>query len=413
MVAPVSAVKHVFRWDLDKTYLKTEFDTVRDIVRMARLTAEERENIPGSAALLRAIKASTPEPEAHGVYFISGSPDLIRAVIEKKFNLDGFAPDGFELKPTLSDVFRGRFRAVRGQVAYKLAHLLEGRAKVPVGTPETLFGDDAEQDALIYSLYADAVSGAVDPEVVLDVVTRAGGYPDQVDRIREHLETVVHEPAIRRIIIHLDRETPLAHFAPFLPHVVPISNHLQTAILLTLDGTLPAEVVRLVAQELLGRYGFRSDRLLEVATDILARRNGADHPVSFRELAKGLRLIDPARPPPTPRESRDLATDKVEETQMLLDAIAEAADRLHTTPPPPTEVEPLATRNYVELWEAELARAEAFRRARREAARAGDPTVETPRVIPPPPPPADSADDDAAPGEPSETYARHLSDARE
>jgi len=41
----MARVRHIFRWDLDKTYLRTEFDSVRALVRTARLSAEERENI--------------------------------------------------------------------------------------------------------------------------------------------------------------------------------------------------------------------------------------------------------------------------------------------------------------------------------------------------------------------------------
>jgi hypothetical protein len=363
----VTPIRHLFRWDLDKTYLKTEFDTVRDLVRMARLTAEERENIPGSAALLRAIKAATPEPDAHGVYFISGSPNLIRAVIEKKFNLDGFQPDGFTLKPTLSDVIRGRFRAVRGQVAYKLAHLLHGRAEAPVGTPETLFGDDAENDAFIYTLYADAVAGRVPERTVLDVVEAAGAYPDQVDSIREALASIVHEPAIRRIIIHLDQQRSPEEFEPFLPEVVPIANHLQTAIILVLDGTLPIEVVRVVAQELLDRYQFGPERLERLASDFLASRRRFAHVIDLPAFARSLRAVDPARPPPGDPDEDEVRVGSVEATARLLARMADVAEEVA---PAPSEVEAAAPagRDYIALWAAEVARAEEMRRQRKEAA---------------------------------------------
>ena len=366
----MAEVRHVFRWDLDKTYLKTEFETVRDLVRIARLTAEERENIPGSAALLRAIKASTPEPEAHGVYFLSGSPDLIRAVIEKKFSLDGFQPDGFALKPTLSDVLRGRFRAVRGQVAYKLAHLLHGRSEIPVGTPETLFGDDAENDAFIYSLYSDAVEGTVSQQTVLEVVESAGAYPDQLDAIREGLESIVHEPAVDRVLIHLDQMTPHSVFRPFFPRVVPISNHLQTAIVLVLDGTLPAEVVRLVAQELIDRYRFDGARLIELSEDILRRRRPYSSTATIAEFASALRALDPARPPPGDPNEHSVSVGSVEVTAETLSRIAETAAHVaEEGGEAPVEADPIETRDYVALWAAEVERAETLRRQRREASR--------------------------------------------
>lgn len=356
MLSFVGGVRHVFRWDLDKTYLKTEFDTVGDLVRIARLTAEERENIPGSAALLRAIKAAAPDPAANAVYFISGSPTLIRAVIEKKFTLDGFQPDGFTLKPTLREVMRGRFRAVRGQVAYKLAHLLRGRADIPVGTPETLFGDDAEYDAFIYSLYADAVAGTVQTEHVLAVVEASGAYPDQVDAIHEALGSVVHESAVHRIVVHLDQKTEHEVFAPFLPRVVPISNHIQTAIVLVVDGTLPAQAVRLVAQELLGRYRFSADRLLSLSTEILSARAPSAPPEAIEAFAETVST----RP-------ADDGVDEAPELPRLLSEMAAFARKLRPQLPEADSASP--PRDYLALWPGEVARVEAQKRRRREEAR--------------------------------------------
>jgi hypothetical protein len=267
----VKRVRHIFRWDLDKTYLKTEFETVRGLVRTARAPAEARENIPGSAALIRAIRSSAPEGFAHQVFFISGSPNQMRTKLEKKFEIDGFAPDGFSLKPTVGNFFRGRFRAIRGQVAYKLAELIQGRADSPIGTPETLFGDDAESDAFIYTLYAELLAGGVDVEHLRAILKKAGAYGDQMATIEQRLEAVVHERAVKRIIIHLDQRTPPAAFAPYFPLLVPIYNHLQTAIVLYLDDTIGPEAIRSVAGELLQKYGFDEHRLANLSEDILRR----------------------------------------------------------------------------------------------------------------------------------------------
>ena len=56
---------------------------------------------------------------------------------------------------------RLRFRALRSQLPYKLPTLLESRLGVIGTPPETLFGDDAEADGIIYSLYADVLAGSV------------------------------------------------------------------------------------------------------------------------------------------------------------------------------------------------------------------------------------------------------------
>src|SRR5689334_11832682 len=49
--------RHVYRWDLDKTYLKTEFDTFKQLLRSALEGAEAKQAVPGASALLREVRA--------------------------------------------------------------------------------------------------------------------------------------------------------------------------------------------------------------------------------------------------------------------------------------------------------------------------------------------------------------------
>jgi hypothetical protein len=358
-----SPVRHIFRWDLDKTYLKTEFETVRDLVRTARTPAELRENVPGSAALIRAIRDSTPEGYQHLVYFISGSPQQMRSVIERKFAIDGFEPDGFTLKPTVGNFLRGRFRAIRGQVAYKLEELLLGRADAPIGTEETLFGDDAESDAFIYSLYADVVAGDVKLDALSAVLKKAGAYTDQITAIEEALEAIVHERPVKRIIIHLDQRTPPAAFQSYMPLVVPIYNHLQTAIVLYMDGTLAPEAIRYVTRELLGIYGFDMQRLTNLAEDIL-RRIRSRYPLEHLDrLANDLRALPP------PKSTIQTTPETEEETNKTLETIAERAVYLRGRPIADDPLPPVKRRDYLELLELERSRKEDIKRARKLAQR--------------------------------------------
>ena len=156
-------VPYVARWDLDKTYLRTEFSTLRDLLKTAFERAEQKRTVPGASTLLREIAAT-----GASVHILSGSPEQLRARLEEKLRLDGARWDTFTLKPNLRNVLRLRFRAVRDQLGYKLPALLAARAKLPSQREpgggllkEILIGDDAESDALIYSLYADAVAGTV------------------------------------------------------------------------------------------------------------------------------------------------------------------------------------------------------------------------------------------------------------
>lgn len=356
-------VRHIFRWDLDKTYLRTEFDSVRALVRTARLSAEERENIPGSAALMRAIRQHGSESAQHLIYFVSGSPEQLRGVIERKFALDGFAPDGFVLKPAMSDFFRARFRALKSQVPYKLGALLAGRANAPIGVKETLLGDDAETDAFIYALYSDLVRGSIPLKVLREVLLRVRAYDDEIKYIEHELESVVHEPAVSRIVIHLDQLTPPASFLEYFPLVVPIYNHLQTALVLYFDGTLGIQAVRGVAYELVEHFQFDETRLANTAEDLLRRRRALISNEALDRLASELRGLGEEER--TPRNGVAIDERRVE----VLFKLAERAEYVRSRPDPPKLVEPLGARDYVELFEREEARREETRRQKKIAAK--------------------------------------------
>ncbi len=343
---------HIFRWDLDKTYLRTDFDSVRDLVRTARLTAEERQNVPGSAALLRAIRR---DDSKHQIFFISGSPSQMRGVLEQKFELDGFSPDGFVLKPTLRHMMRGRFRAIRGQVAYKLTQLLTGRAEAHIGNPETLVGDDAESDAFVYTLYADLLEGRASWGAVRELLARTGAYPFQIDEVEEAARWVVKEPVVHRLIIHLDQRTPAAAFEPYAPRCVPIFSHLQTALVCFLDGTLGAHAVHAVAEELMTDYAHDARQVVNLTED-LVRRSRRDSPADAVE-----RVIS--------------ALDAYDgDSEAVREALAEAAGRLRRLRAPSLETArprpaPGGMTNYVKLWEDERRRRAARKRQRRLEAR--------------------------------------------
>ena len=209
-------VRHIFRWDLDKTYLSTDFDSLRDLIRTALQKPEDKVNVPGADGLLREL--ARPHPEGRVVItFISGSPEQMRRTLERKFAIDGIAPDAFILKPQLTLLLRGKFRAIRGQIGYKLEALLRVRAMSPLG-PETLFGDDSEQDAFIYSVYADLISGRLSVDDLREILVAAHLYPDTRELILERARALEVEDTARRVFINLDRKSPLVGSCP-LAHV--------------------------------------------------------------------------------------------------------------------------------------------------------------------------------------------------
>ena len=46
----------VYRWDLDKTYLRTEFDTMRQLLRVPFEGPEDKVDVPGVVELIRAAR---------------------------------------------------------------------------------------------------------------------------------------------------------------------------------------------------------------------------------------------------------------------------------------------------------------------------------------------------------------------
>lgn len=259
--------RRIYRWDLDKTYLQTEFDTFRQLVRTALQKASEKQAVPGAAALIRELRAQGDSQ----LCIISGSPTQMRNVLEAKLKLDGVEWDELVLKDNVRNLLRGRFRALRGQVGYKLPVLLESRIHAPVEAEEVLFGDDAEADAFIYSLYADLVAGRVDEAVLGQVLEAAQVYPDDRARIVTAWRAVPRADPVRRIFIHLDRLTPPAYFSRYGPRVVPIFNYFQAALVLLADGELNAGQVAKVAVEMVQTAGHNLLTLSNSFQDLVRR----------------------------------------------------------------------------------------------------------------------------------------------
>jgi hypothetical protein len=326
--------RRIYRWDLDKTYLKTEFDTLRDLLRTAFQKAHEKQAVPGASALIRELAANGDSR----LCIVSGSPKQLRSVLEEKLKLDGVEWDEFVLKDNVGNLMRGRFRALRGQVGYKLPAILESRARAPVEAEEVLFGDDAEADAFIYSLFADMVAGRVDERVLKQILETVGVYPDEARRVFSAWKKIPVADPVRRIFIHLDRLTPPAHFADYGPRVVPIFNYFQAALVLLADGHLTAPQVIKIAVEMVQTAGHNIITLSNSFQDLL--RRGLPLQQSAGALAQALEgpnaLIQALRPVPD-----------------IISAFTKRLAALGTPPPPP----PAQTVDYLALLHHAIPRA--------------------------------------------------------
>ncbi|TMB05369.1 MAG: hypothetical protein E6J70_02330, partial [Deltaproteobacteria bacterium] len=205
--APRPALEPVIcRWDLDKTYLRSDFDSLRQLLRTAFERAEDKVDVPGVAALIKAIKKAA---ERHGraalVYFISASPPQIGKAIREKLALDGIPYDGIVFKDQLAQLKRGKLRNLREHVGFKLVELLRGRLDAPAEARELLFGDDWESDPLIYSLYADVLARRLGADRLLPILRRIGVDARLIDQVVALAAQVAGPDAVERIFINLER----------------------------------------------------------------------------------------------------------------------------------------------------------------------------------------------------------------
>ena len=332
------AARHTFRWDLDKTYLRTEFDSFGDLVKSAIETAADKKTYPGATALLRTLSTS----DGYRVCIISGSPTQMRTVLAAKLALDGVAYDEFVLKNNLKNILRGRFRSLRAQVPYKLPALLASRANCSPAPAETLFGDDAEADAIIYCLYADILAGRVPTAVLVRFLESGRAYPDEIDDTIALAKRAPGGDVVRRIIIHLDRRSPTRGFRRFGPRLEPVYNYFQAALMLYTDGVLDARQVMFIAFEMLESGQYPLATLANSLQDLMRRNRLAGDVV--------LRLSDEVRAQATGEVMA--LRPHIPPFETVARAFADRVRELRGAPPLawPSEIEPL---DYVALVDQE------------------------------------------------------------
>jgi hypothetical protein len=291
----VHGTPFITRWDLDKTYLRTDFDTVGDLVRTAFERADEKRAVPGATALLHALGETGAR-----IHILSGSPRQIRAKLEEKLSIDRVRWDELTLKPNLSNMLRLRLRALRDQLGYKLPVLLLARTRDQLlggeGAPlrEVLVGDDAEADAFVYSLYADLCEGLVDRSA-LEGILRAGKvYADQRATCLQAHAALRVGPTVERILIHLDRQSPPSTFDPYGARVVPFYNYFQAAIVLAEDDRLGGRAVLDVARALAQRHRFDGEALGRSYLDLL--RRGHARGTVLPKLREALAALEQEKP---------------------------------------------------------------------------------------------------------------------
>lgn len=285
-VLPEDFNKTLYVWDVDKTYLNTNFESLKGFLKILFEFSIDKRSIPGVRNLLLELrKGGGPEIEISPIYFISASPVYLRKVLEGKFLLDGVQHDGIFLKDYLR--MRGEVGKLRlkNNFAYKLVSLLHHRLHLPSGSKEILFGDDFESDAEIYSLYADILSSKIDEQNLGIHLSARRLNTRETDRILSLFEKVVKkgEEVVRRIFIHLISPDNLDRFRIFGDRLIPTRNYMQTAAVLYEMGAISKNGFQRVANSFNLKYPRDGWTLMKSLEDLKLR--GFLTEATWQELA--------------------------------------------------------------------------------------------------------------------------------
>jgi hypothetical protein len=290
-------IRLVYRWDLDKTYLLSEFESLREMVRLPFEKPEDKVAAPGVAALIRGLRESAlSRGRSVRVYFLSASPPQIGRAIRRKLELDGIVYDGIVFKDQLQRLFRGKFRHLREQVGYKLTELLKARSVEPAATREYLFGDDWESDPLIYSLFADITAGHVSAGDLAELLRSVRVDPPLIEEACQLAIALPKVEAVARIFINLERPTPPAALRLYGPRLVPTFNYFQTAACLFQDDALSVDGVARVARALVEESTYAPWQLENSLADVLRRGHLSAAAAATLRVALGSAGLLPAPP---------------------------------------------------------------------------------------------------------------------
>jgi hypothetical protein len=237
----------IFRWDLDKTYLVSHFESLRGLLAVPFQKGTDKVALPGVVAVIKGLHRNAEKRGARArVFFLSASPPQIGGAIRDKLEIDEIRYEGITFKDQVAHLVRGRFDALREQIGYKLDQLLTSAQSISPDAMEFLFGDDWESDPFVYSLYADVLSRRVSADLVQDVLSRARVHRHYVQRICSHLESLSAGPVSHRVPwIFVLRQRPVlpVELESLGQRVVWFDNYFECALSLYVRGLVDVDSV--------------------------------------------------------------------------------------------------------------------------------------------------------------------------
>ena len=261
-----------FIWDIDKTYLSTNFSSLRGLLMIPLEFAVDKIAIPGMPEVIRALRRGPGEEYVgNPLYFVSASPPQIRRVLEHKMLMDGVEYDGITSKDWIGCLLQMRPGKLREQLGFKLSALLSGKLHRPQAR-EYLFGDDVEKDADAFYLYAQLVNRDISAADAVERMRSEGVKRDDRRCALSLLETLPRRLGrVEKIFIHLERNTPPKKFEKFGSLVLPVRGAGQMAFALYKMGLIDGEAVHQVVDAICAKSKAPDDLVELLKEDALER----------------------------------------------------------------------------------------------------------------------------------------------
>lgn len=236
-------------WDIDKTWLDTRFSQLKGMLKIPFEFAVDKQALPGTTALLHALRDGRSGREHRPLYFITASPPFIRKAIERKMLIDGVEFDGILYKDQVEVVRRRHFDSLREHTAFKLSALLLLARSFPARTQVFLYGDDAERDSLIYCLFADISAGRIRGPSLRATLAHLGVRKSYADDVADLADQLPARERVRGIYIRLVRDPSGSALAGFDRRIVGWPSAKALAKLLAEQGLLAEGAVARIEGE--------------------------------------------------------------------------------------------------------------------------------------------------------------------
>jgi hypothetical protein len=154
--------------DIDKTYLETEFETLRKLLKTAMEKENKKSSVAGAPLFFRGLRKSAHPGNSRGadsLHFVSSSPPQMRSVLRSKFSMDGLEWESDTFKNQVYNIVRGRPGELKKHVAYKTTAILELCKDLPDNAELVFIGDNAEADPYIFAGLTLLIHGKIDKQL--------------------------------------------------------------------------------------------------------------------------------------------------------------------------------------------------------------------------------------------------------